>query len=71
MEVIIFLIFWFIYWSSNGDGVPGDAPLVGSPQVGPTGESRGKPLEVSSTGPIVVENFRGGLCPAVDVSRLR
>jgi hypothetical protein len=30
-----------------------------------------KPLDEGSTGPIVVENFGGGLCPAMDVSRLR
>jgi hypothetical protein len=36
-----------------------------------SGEGRGKPLDEGSTGPIVVENFGGGLCPAVDVSRLR
>jgi hypothetical protein len=28
-------------------------------------------MDEGSTGPIVVENFGGGLCPAVDVSRLR
>jgi hypothetical protein len=36
-----------------------------------TGEGRGKSLDEGSTGPIVVENFGGGLCPAVDVPRLR
>jgi hypothetical protein len=54
--------------SSNGDRVPGDAALVGPPKGG---EGRGKSLDEGSTGPIVVENFGGGLCPAVDVSRLR
>jgi hypothetical protein len=42
--------------------------------VGPhrrSGEGRGKPLYEGSTEPIVVENFGEGLCPAVDVSRLR
>jgi hypothetical protein len=33
-----------------------------------SGEGRGKPLDEGSTGPIVVENFGGGLYPAVDVS---
>jgi hypothetical protein len=36
-----------------------------------SGEGRGMSLDEGSTGPIVVENFVGGLCPAVDVSRLR
>jgi hypothetical protein len=36
-----------------------------------SGEGRGKSLDEGSTGPIRVENFGGGLCPAVDVSRLR
>jgi hypothetical protein len=34
-------------------------------------EGHGKPLDESSAEAIVVENFGGGLCPAVDVSRLR
>jgi hypothetical protein len=56
---------------SNGDRVPGDAALVGPPKVDRrSGEGRGKPLD-EGTGPIVVKNFGGGLCPAVDVSRLR
>jgi hypothetical protein len=36
-----------------------------------SGEGRGKPLDECSAGLIVVEDFGGGLCPAVDVSRLR
>jgi hypothetical protein len=36
-----------------------------------SGEGHGKSLDEGSTGLIVVENFGGGLCPAVDVSRLR
>jgi hypothetical protein len=35
------------------------------------GEGRRKPLDEGSAGPVVVENFGGGLCPAMDVSRLR
>jgi hypothetical protein len=36
-----------------------------------SGEGRGMSLDEGSTGPIVVENFGGGLCLAVDFSRLR
>jgi hypothetical protein len=36
-----------------------------------TGEGRGKSLDEGSTGPIAVENFGVGLCPAVDVSWLK
>jgi hypothetical protein len=57
--------------SSNGNCVPGDAALVGQKVDRRSGDGRGKPLDEGSTGPIVMENFRGGLCPAVDVSRLR
>jgi hypothetical protein len=33
-----------------------------------SGDGRGKPLDEGSAGPIVVENFGGGLCPAVEIS---
>jgi hypothetical protein len=36
-----------------------------------SGEGCGKSLDEGITGPIVVENFGGGIFPAVDVSRLR
>jgi hypothetical protein len=33
-----------------------------------SGEGRGKPLDEGSAGPIAVETFVGGLCPAVETS---
>jgi hypothetical protein len=60
-----------VYRSSNGDRVPGDAALVAPHKVDRwSGEDRRKSLDEGSAGPIVVENFGRGLCPAVDVSRL-
>jgi hypothetical protein len=50
----------------------GDAALVDPHKVDRrSGEGRGKSLDEGRTGPNVVENFGGGLCPAVDISRLR
>jgi hypothetical protein len=47
-------------------------PRTGRRSVGrPPTRWTGKSLDEGSTGSIVVENFGGGLCPAVDVSRLR
>jgi hypothetical protein len=44
----------------------GDAALVDPHKVDrPSGEGRGKPLDEGSAGPIVVENFGGGLCDYV------
>jgi hypothetical protein len=52
--------------------VTGDVVLVGSHKVDRRyGGGRRKPLDEGSAGPIVVENFDGGLSPAVDVSQLR
>lgn len=54
----------------------GDYVLEDGVRVGPykmvwrPGEGRRKPLDAGSTGPVVIGNLGGGLCPAPDVFRL-
>lgn len=53
----------------SGGHIPEDAEWASPSQGGPT--TGGKPLDAGNTGVVIVAIFRGGLCPAVDVFRLK